>query len=130
MQIRTNEFIVKVKKAELVTTMKANRQAHKEEFDAASVKYREAVAAKLDAAPVRFREGVRLHEITSELSHMPVPQDHTHEYDRAIRMMEMDIIDTVELTEEQFNQYVLDEWTWSGGTKAAHSAYLVGAPRR
>ena len=43
---------------------------------------------------------------------LPVPEDHTRDYDRVIRMVEMHRGETLELDQEHFAQYVMDDWGW------------------
>ncbi|HXM03797.1 MAG TPA: hypothetical protein VN939_14390 [Chthoniobacterales bacterium] len=43
---------------------------------------------------------------------MPEPVDHTADYDRVISMLEMSAQDLVQVSAEQFDQYVLDNWRW------------------
>ncbi len=38
-------------------------------------------------------------------------------------MMEMCTSDEITVTEEQFKQYVLDEWTWAAGFNATKMRY-------
>jgi len=53
------------------------------------------------------------------------PQSHADEYDRVIDMLDFTDIDEVVLTQQEFNQYVRDEWQWSrvfNETAGAYSA--------
>ena len=40
------------------------------------------------------------------------PEDHSRDYERAIRMVELSVYERFSLTEHQFNQYVLNDWEW------------------
>ncbi len=54
--------------------------------------------------------------------------DRTRDYDRVISMLKMDLTDTVELSESDYSQYVLDDWQWKRqflGSNRAYSANLA-----
>lgn len=40
------------------------------------------------------------------------PENHTNDYERAIRMMNSSIYEEVQLTVAQYDQYVLNNWEW------------------
>ena len=56
------------------------------------------------------------------------PADHTADYDRILAMLEMSVDDTVILGAEEFNQYVLDRWTWGRFATSTNKSYAVGSP--
>ncbi len=58
-----------------------------------------------------------------------MPEDHTRDYDRRIKMYEMDIDDTIEMTEQEFAQYVLDDWGWKQAWTTSNTAYLAASSR-
>lgn len=101
---------VTVKKANLLETMKANREQHRAIFLEAQTKYREKAIESLDRRLADTRAGgpIRL------TFNLPEPVDYTTEYDNAIAQMEWHVEDEVVLTEQEFNQYVLDKWGWEG----------------
>jgi len=52
------------------------------------------------------------------------PEDHSRDYERAIRMMEASIYDTVHLTFDQFDSYVLNNWEWKKNFIESNSLYV------
>ena len=54
----------------------------------------------------------------------PKPVNATKEYERAIRMLEMTTRENVELTADEFRNYVEDDWEWSREAKTINSMYL------
>ena len=54
---------------------------------------------------------------------LPQPENHTKDYDRVIKMLEMCVNDTVELDEHTFQCYVMDDWTWKRSFLASNSNY-------
>lgn len=99
---------VKVNKAELLAVLKDNRNKHKSLFDLAVEGYRKAVLEDLDQHMERVKKG-SLERIVIVL---PVPEDHTSDYDRVIKMCEMSIDDVLEVEEQEFSEYVMDSWSW------------------
>lgn len=56
-----------------------------------------------------------------------VPEDHTDEYDQLLEMLAMSVDDEVELTAQEFAQYVRDDWSWKHQftrTMRRNSTYL------
>jgi hypothetical protein len=42
------------------------------------------------------------------------PVHYLDEYDKAIGMLELSKTELIEITEQQYTNYVLDKWSWSG----------------
>lgn len=99
---------VTVVKEELLNSMRDNRNKHREVFLKAQVGYRTAAIEELDRMLAEAREGKRIRRVVELVE----PQEHTKDYDRVIKMLEMSTADEVVITEQQFSQYVLDEWGW------------------
>ena len=112
---------VTCKKAEILAALRKNRDAHRDIFLAAQNGYRKEVIAELEKSLKDAREGRNV-QTTIELE---APEDHTKAYDRIIRMLEMSVKDEIEVSELQFQQYVLDDWTWKFHF-ASNSARYVG----
>ena len=56
------------------------------------------------------------------------PVDHTADYDRILAMLEMSVDDTISLSAQEFNQYVLDNWELSRLASYTNQSYAVGTP--
>jgi hypothetical protein len=56
---------------------------------------------------------------------LPVPEVHTDDYDRILRMLKMHTEPTIELTEEAAMHLVDDQWGWSKSFASNTSSYLV-----
>lgn len=112
-----------IKKPQLLEAVRANRAKHVDEYAEAYRAYREELVLELSA----LLEKARNHSTESCDHSVDVdrPVSHAGDYDRVIRMLEMDTADSVILTESQFAQYVLDEWHWSGHNKAVMHSYRV-----
>lgn len=115
------ESKVTVKKAELLASMRANLSKHREVFLAATDGYRKAVIDALDKCLREAREGAPF--VLWNITSLVVPQDHTKDYERVIRMLEMSVADEISVTEQQFSQFVLDDWGWKAAFVASTSRY-------
>lgn len=54
---------------------------------------------------------------------LEVPKSHTRSYDIAIQMAEWEVNDTIELTQAQFQSFVLDDWEWRAKFDLIKSTY-------
>ncbi len=110
---------VTVDRTKLLTTLKNNREKHVEE-------YHKAVEGYSVAAMRQLKE--QLIQLTDKKSHRIVlteypPEDHTPDYDRALRMLEMSVQNHIVLTYQEFAQYVDDNWQWKHNFVASVSKY-------
>lgn len=102
---------VKVEKAELLKIVRDNQKKHVKEFDESVKDYKKA-AIKVAKEHVELAKTGELDKI-SKIKAMPAaPTSYEKDYDRAIRMLELSVEDTIELESDVFNQLVLDEWHW------------------
>lgn len=112
---------VEVKKSELLEVVKKNRDNHRAVFLKAQEGYRKAVIKELDDMLEQARKGDKIKRAVT----LEAPHDHTGEYDEVIAMLEMSVDNLIELQRQEFNQYVLDKWSWSEYDFANKTAYLA-----
>lgn len=112
---------VTVSKKDLLATLEHNRQVHRRTFERAQEKYREAMIAELDRALEDAREG---RKITRAFA-LPVPEDHTSDFDTAIEMLKWEQADSVTLHQREFMNYVQNKWGWMASFAANTESYLV-----
>lgn len=115
--------MVKVKKSELLKRLKHNRAEHREIFEEASAAFREEVIKVLDERLADTKAGKR---ITLRIN-LTQPMDQTAEYDQAIAMCDMSVDNEIELSHEDFRNYVLDKWHWREQFIASNSGYSAKA---
>jgi hypothetical protein len=111
---------VLVDKTELLGVLRDNRAKHRDAFLKAQQGFRDRAITELDRSLADARAGndVRL------AVHLPRPEDHTEDYDREIRMLEMHQEATVRIRAALFDQIVMDRWGWSASFNATNSAYV------
>lgn len=114
---------VKIKTAALLEAVVANRETHTAQFKQAFEEYRRQLILKLEAMAQQVKDGG---EAESRVTDLPEPQDHTAEYDKVIRMLQMSADDVVELdVPHEFDCYVMDNWAWKKAFSASNSRYLT-----
>lgn len=116
---------IKVKKAELLEVLEKNRNAHNGIFREAQDGFRKLVIAELEKRLELARKGKKF----DLYMRLPEPEDHTRDYERIISMLKMDLNDTVELSETDYSQYVLDDWEWKRQFLGTNRAYSLRAAK-
>lgn len=112
---------IKVDKVQLVKTLKKNRKKHREMFLRAQEVYRTRMIEELDQALDEAKNGGVIKRGFS----LPVPEDHTSDFDTVIQMLEWDKAKSVTLSQSEFRTYVENEWGWQQSFAANTSSYLA-----
>ena len=110
---------ITVKKEELLSMLKKNREEHREVFLEALEGFRKKAIQMLEERLTLAKAGKHF----DLYLHIVQPVDQTKDYDRAIKMLEMSIDVSVELSERDFQQYVLDDWSWKDQFLISNSLY-------
>ena len=110
---------VKVNKLELLAIIKENRANHRQVFLEALEGYKKKCIELLEQHLANLRTGKVYHVSIA----LPEPQEHTKDYDRVIRMLELSVDDVVEIAQDQFAQYVMDDWAWKNQFTSTTSMY-------
>ncbi len=114
--------VVTVKKSELLAKLKWNRNTHTAVYEAALKGYRLALVAMLEKKLADAKEGKAVpHRLD-----LVEPTSNVKDYDRVISMLEMSVKDEMQITEDQFDKYVMDAWGWKASFEAGTSRYLGG----
>ena len=129
-----------VKVAELLDILKKNRDEHMATYEEAVKEYTKKLSARLDEIgdALKLRANALLAS-TDPLNtdfrqidtiSLPVPEQHKADFDKVIRMMELNIEPTITLEEFEFNQYVMNEWAWQRQFLASTASYTNAASPR
>lgn len=113
---------VRVKKDDLLAILKKNKAEHKAIFEKAQEKFREVAIKELDRMLKVAREGQPF--VLERFARLVQPKNYTGEYDRAIKMLEMSVDDTIEITSQEFQNFVQDIWNWSRDWALSNSGYV------
>src|SRR5215831_19292135 len=115
---------VTVKREELLTKVRTNREAHRTLFLKAQEGYRKLVIEELDRMLADARQGRPIQRSVT----LTEPSNHIKDYDRIITMLEMSVDDTIVLDANTFDCYVMDNWQWSRFALHTNTAYAAEAP--
>lgn len=115
----------RVKRAELLKKVKANRKTHRKIYAEAVEGYRKALLREFEARVEELRTANG--RVPDRTVNIVEPQVHIEEYDLAIAMLEMSTEKEVVVTAQQFNQLVLDNWGWKQLFLSSNSAYSATA---
>jgi hypothetical protein len=114
---------MKFEVAKLRDIIKKNRQEHYEIFVEAQKGYRAEVVKQLERILDKARSGGKIETYLN----LQVPINQTQDYDRIIAMLEMTSDSHIDLTQQEFAQYVMDQWNWKMNFLAANSNYSAKA---
>lgn len=114
---------IRIEKGELLEILTENRKNHRAIFEEAVEGYRQRAVEILTEQLDRIAQG-RLERVNVQI---PLPSDHTQDYDRAIKMLEMTLDDEIYVDEADFQGYVMDEWGWKKEFLTSNSSYSTTA---
>ncbi len=119
-------LVIKANVPEVLKALRENRSKHKQIVDEAKEGYSQKAAdllkKKLDevlASSGRFIEPLKFS--------IPLPVDQTKAYDVAIKMLELSQEPIIELTAQQVQHFVLDDWEWKGEFMTSNKMYSATA---
>jgi len=113
---------VKVNRIELLGIVRGNLEKHIKEFNESVEDYK-AAAIKLAEANMELAKSGELDKIAKMRTVPQKPVSYEQNYNRAIRMLELSVDETIEVEEDVFNQLVLDEWSWKNSFVATGALY-------
>ena len=116
-----NDSTINVNKTQLIVKIKENKAAHIKAYQKAVTAYKAEALKQLKELTEKVKKGelnVRLDLIS--------PVDNTEKYDKLLKMFEWEVNDEVSLTQYQFNEYILDETTYTAQALYSNTAYLRG----
>lgn len=114
---------ITVSKPDLLAKLNENRDKHKALYEEASTAYRGKVVEALRERA----DGIEGGDEIDLYFDLPKPEDHTAEYDEAIESLRWHQGDEVDLSRSEFQQWVLDKWTWARSFSANTMSYTASA---
>lgn len=112
---------IRVEKDRLLETLQTNRERHVDTFEQVLEDYRAKAIEMLNEHIERIKGGA----VEKVAVVLPPPENYEEEYDRAIQMIEWHEGTTVSLTESEFTEYVMDQWTWKARWAETNATYTV-----
>jgi hypothetical protein len=101
---------ISVDKQQLKESLLSNRETHKELFETAWEGYRKFAIKELEDR----LEAVKNKKPFKLWFDVSVPEDHTKDYDTALEMLDWHTEDVVNLTRDEFDKFIKDDWSWKG----------------
>src|SRR5262245_26533705 len=114
---------ITARKDVLLKTLRENREEHRAVFERALEVYREKWIELLEAKIESAKRGDRI----SQTFRIPVPEDHTDDFDNAITMLEWHTGDEITLDDWQVATWIRNEWGWQQSFAANTGSYLAGS---
>lgn len=110
---------VKIETQKLLEVLKKNLETHKKDYEEALIGYRESSIKEMKAMLKQAQNGGEIvHHVSTVM-----PISYAESYDTIIGMLEMTVDPSVELSMNEFQQYVEDKWTWKQSFLASTSMY-------
>lgn len=113
--------LIKVRKDQLLETLKTNRENHVNTYEEVLQAYFDKSVELLKEHIERISGGA----VENVSVNLPAPKNYEEEYDRAIDMIEWHEEEFVELTEREFDELVRDQWSWKRGFTEMSATYGV-----
>lgn len=117
---------VTVDKLRLLGVLKANREAHRQNYELARDGFIKLLTAELEDKIDTIRIDKRIPQLSFDNRQ---PEDHTDEYDTIIGMLEMSSDSEIELNYQQYQQWVEDNWNWKQLWTTSNTQYMDAAQR-
>ncbi len=116
---RNGSRTITVNKAELIEKIKENKAAHVVAYDKAVKAYKVVAIKQLNEQIKEVNEG----GLKARLN-LTTPVNNVENYDKIIDMFVWEQEDKVELSQDEFNEYVQDETEVSRHAKMSNTMYL------
>lgn len=118
MRHNANAREITVDKQKLIDIIKANKEKHIAEYNAAVLAYREEAAKQLKVQSKALKEGkldIKINLIS--------PKNEEDEYEKLITMFTWEVNNQVVLSQGEFNEYVHDETSFALNSKMLNTSY-------
>ena len=110
---------IKLKKDKLIEKIKENKENHIKEYERAIIAYREEALKQLEQLKNEVTEG----KLDISLN-LIIPVNNSENYDKIIEMFEWEVEKEVELSQNEFVEYVQDETNFALEARLSNSAYF------
>lgn len=110
---------VRVEKEKLISQIKENKEIHIKEYKEAVIAYKTEALKQLEDLKNKANEG----DMTLYLK-LVTPIDNSEKYDKLVTQFEWEVKNMVELSQSEFNKYILDDTDFSRNAKFSNQTYL------
>ena len=114
---------INVDKQKLLKKLRVNREIHLKEYKEVFIEYQKDT---IKAIQKLLRDAKKVPEETVINTYIGTiaPTSNIKDYDVAIGMLEFSVADIFDITQQEYKQFVLNEWKWSERFEMAKSTYL------
>ncbi len=109
--------------AEVLAALRANREKHIKIVKEANEGYLKKAEVELSNKIEKIKAG----KVVSLQFSLKMPEDHTEEYDTAIKMLEMHTGAEIELSSNEVRKLIEDKWDWKGSFLSNNAIYSATA---
>lgn len=142
----SRERMVTVEKNKLLNTLKVNKANHVEKYKESMSGYQELATEQLEKEFVKAKKRLEnsVTMIKSQIDNfnpdeplldnivlldrvaftLRAPKNYESSYDVAIEMAEWEVGDTIELTQSEFQKFVMDNWDWKEDFLYLNKSYV------
>jgi enoyl reductase-like protein len=117
--VRNGSRTVQISKSKLIEKIRENKKNHIESYEKAVIAYKKKALTQLEELKIAAENG----DIKLRLD-LTTPIDNSKHYDSIIEMFEWEERDSVELSQQEFNEYVQDKTESSRIASMSNSMYL------
>lgn len=110
---------IKAKKEEVLKVLRENKTKHIKEYKTALKGYRIKCVENLAEQLAKAEDG----EDFKMSFNIQSPISHEKSYNTAIGMLELDVSEFVELDTVEYQNYVMDDWSWKEHVRMSNSGY-------
>jgi hypothetical protein len=112
---------ITVDKDALLTALRTNRANHQQAYGEAVQRYRELAVNWYRDQAVLVEQGRTPVRVMPQ--RLPEPENHAEDYDTAIMMYQWETGDTVTIDQNDFAQFIQDNWGWTGRFASTTASY-------
>lgn len=112
--------MIKINKKDLIIQIEENKKEHIEEYEKAIKAFKIESLKQLRTLIERVTDN-KIDNISLKLT---IPIDNSENYDKIMEMFLWEVNDMVELSQEEFKEYVQDETSTSLNAKFSNTMYL------
>jgi hypothetical protein len=114
---------VEVAKAEVIKRLEENKTKHQTTYAEAVDAYKARLLQVGEQLVEDLRKGLSVDPFA--LGRLPVPEEHSNDYDTAIDMLTMEHRDFILISSADFRTYMRDEWNWQSSFTANTVSYTM-----
>jgi hypothetical protein len=101
---------IRVKRDTVLETLRKNKELHHAEYEEAIEGWIQKAKNKLNTLIEQLNSD-NAREVKFEL-YLPKPESFEKEYEKALKMLELEIRDEIDITKQEFDKFFLDDWDW------------------